>query len=55
VQKKYLDKWDTTIFKSHNAVMQGYVLIPERMLKDLGGVAKYLNESYDYVMSLEPK
>jgi hypothetical protein len=55
VQKKYLDKWDTTIFKSHNAVMQGYVLIPERMLKDLDGVAKYLNESYDYVMSLEPK
>jgi hypothetical protein len=55
VQKKYLDKWDTTIFKSHNAVMQGYVLIPERMLKDLDSVAKYLNESYDYVMSLEPK
>lgn len=55
VQKKYLEAFDTTLFKSHNAVMQGYVLIPDRMLEDLDQVAKYLDESYDYVMSLEPK
>jgi len=55
VQKKYMEEWDTTIFKSYNAVMNGYVLIPEKMLKDLDNVAKYLNESYDYVMSLPPK
>jgi len=55
VQKKYMEEWDTTIFKSYNAVMNGYVLIPEKMLKDLDTVAKYLNESYDYVMSLPPK
>jgi len=35
--------------------MHGYVLIPERMLEDLDNVAKYLDESYDYVLSLEPK
>lgn len=55
VQKKYLEELNTTIFKSYNAVMQGYILIPEEMLEDLDNVAKYLNESYDYVMSLDPK
>ena len=55
VQKKYIDKFDSTIFKSYNATMQGYVLIPEKMLRDLNKVAKYLDESYDYVMSLESK
>jgi len=55
VQKKYLEEFDTTLFKSHNAVMQGYVLIPEQMLKNLDSVARYLNESYDFVMTLPPK
>lgn len=55
VQQMYMAEWNTTVFKSHNAVMRGYVLIPEAMLEDLDHVATYLNESYDYVMSLEPK
>lgn len=55
VQKKYIEEWNSTIFKSYNSIMQGYVLIPEKMLEDLDNVAKYLNEIYDYVMSLEPK
>ncbi len=55
VQKQYLDDFDTTLFKSYGATMQGYVLIPDAMLEDLNEVAKYLNESYDYVMSLPPK
>ena len=52
---KYIEEWDTTIYKSYGAVMQGYVLIPEGMLVDLDFLAKYLNESYDYIMTLEPK
>ena len=55
VQKKYMEEFNSTIFKSYNAVMRGYVLIPESMLEDLDRVARYLDESYDYVMSLEPK
>lgn len=55
VQKKYIKEFDSSIYKSYNSIMHGYVLIPERMLKDLDNVAKYLDESYDYVMSLEPK
>jgi len=55
VQKNYLEKFNTTLFKSYNSIMQGYVLIPESMLEDLDLVAKYLDESYDYVMSLPSK
>lgn len=55
IQEKYIQEFNTTIFKSHNAIMKGYVLIPEAMQKDLDTLAKYLNESFDYVMSLDPK
>ena len=55
VQEKYMAEFNTTIFKSYNSIMHGYVLIPENMLEDLDNLASYLDESYDYVMSLEPK
>lgn len=55
VQEKYIREFDSTIFMSHGAVMKGYVLIPDNMLEDLEKLAKYLNESYDFVMTLDPK
>lgn len=55
VQEKYLKEFQTTLYKSYGATMKGYVLIPDSMLEDLDKLAQYLNESYDYVMSLEPK
>lgn len=55
VQKKYIEEFNSTLYKSYNAVMNGYVLIPDEMLENLDSLAKYLDESYDYVMSLEPK
>ena len=54
-QKKYMEEFNSTIFKSYNSIMHGYVLIPERMLEDLDHLVKYLDESYDYVMSLKSK
>ena len=54
-QKKYMEEYDTTIYKSYNSVMRGYILITKEMMEDLNNVAKLLNESYDYVISLEPK
>lgn len=50
-----MEEWDTTLYTSYNSIMHGYVLIPESMLDDLDKLARYLNESYDYVISLEPK
>lgn len=54
VQQKYLNELETTLYKSYGAIMNGYILIPDKMLEDLDMLATYLNESYDYVMSLEP-
>lgn len=54
-QQVYLEKFNTTLYKSHGATMKGYVLIPEVMWDDLNALAVYLNESFDYVMSLKPK
>lgn len=55
VQSTYIKEFETTIYNSYGAVMKGYVLIPDDMLKDLNQLAIYLDESYDYVMSLESK
>ena len=55
IQQKYIAELPTTIYKSYGAVMKGYILIPESMWGDLDILATYLDESYDYVMSLEPK
>ena len=55
VQEKYMKELNTTIYHSYGSVMRGYILIPEEMLNDLDQLAIYLNESYEYVMSLEPK
>ena len=52
-QEKFKTEYDTTIYKSYGAVMKDYVLIPERMLEDLELLSKYLDESYEYVMSLK--
>ena len=55
VQKKYIEEYNTTIYKSYSSIMHGYILITEEMMKDSNNVVKLLDESYDYVMSLEPK
>ena len=40
VPKKYMKKYNTTIYKSYNAVMHGYILITADMLKEPNNVAK---------------
>ena len=55
VQQEYMQQLGTTTFKSYGATMRGYILIPEEMWDDLATLARYLNEAYDYVMSLDPK
>ena len=55
VQEKYMQELNTTYYTSYGATMKGYILIPDEMLVDLDILARYLDQSYDYVMSLEPK
>jgi hypothetical protein len=54
-QETFMKKYDTGIYKSYGATMKGYVLITDKMLKDHKTVAKYMDKSYDYVMTLPPK
>ena len=55
VQEKYIKEFNSDYYKSHGATMKGYIIITESMLKDRESVIDLLNESYDYVMSLDPK
>lgn len=55
VQEQYIKEFQSSLYKSYGAVMKGYVLIPDHMLGDSEEIINLLNESYDYVMSLEPK
>ncbi len=55
VQEKYFEELNTTYLKSHGAKMKGYIMIPAAMLEDVEALVPYLNESYDYVMSLPAK
>ncbi len=55
VQNKYIEEFNSSLYHSHNAVMKGYILIPERLLVDDKLIVQLLNESYDYVMSLPSK
>lgn len=54
-QEEYMDVFETTIYKSYGAVMHGYILIPESLLENTDRVVDLLNESFDYVMTLDPK
>ncbi len=54
-QEKFMEEHQTTVFKSYGAVLKGYVLVPDNMLDDLELLSTYLDESYNYVKSLEPK
>ena len=53
--KKFMEEHQTTIFKSHGAVMRDYVLIPERMFEKFELLSAYLEDGYQHVMSLPPK
>ena len=52
-QKKFKSTYNTTIYKSHGAVMKDYVLVPDALVNNPELLSKYLDESYEYVMSLK--
>ena len=48
VQEKHIEEFKSSIYKSYNAVMKGYILIPDKMQKDL-------DKNYNKLTSLNPK
>lgn len=53
-QEKYFEEFETTFFKSYGAIMRGYILIPNELLKNVPLVSSLLKESYNYINSLPP-
>jgi hypothetical protein len=52
--RKFMEKHQTGEFRSYGAVMRDYVLVPEHLYSDMELLSKYLEESYQHVMSLKP-
>lgn len=40
---------------SHGAVMKDYVLVPDVLFENMELLSKYLDESFEYVMTLDTK
>ena len=53
--EKFMDKYDSSRFKSHGSFMKDYVLIPEKIYSRKKLLTDLLNESFEFVMSLPPK
>lgn len=53
--KVFIEKYNSGPFKSHGAVMRDYVIIPDNLLENMELLADYLDQSFEYVMSLPPK
>lgn len=51
-QEKFKKEHNSTIFKSYGATMRDYVLVPDSLFDDMDLLSEYLEESYQYVMSL---
>ncbi|MEZ4906298.1 MAG: hypothetical protein R2771_01320 [Saprospiraceae bacterium] len=55
IQEKYMQEFNTSNFTSYGATMKGYIKIPDSMWDDHIRIVQLLEESYQYVMSLDPK
>ncbi len=55
VQENFKKEYNSTIFKSHGAVMKDYVLIPENLFEETELLLDLLDQAYQFVCSLPPK
>ncbi len=54
-QEAFKKEHNTTIYKSHGAVMKDYVLVPIPLFENEKLMKQYLLKSWDFVKSLPPK
>ena len=54
-RETFLEKYGTTLYESHGAIMKEYVAVPDALLQNTAGLAPYLDLSYAYTRSLKPK
>ncbi|MCP4416361.1 MAG: TfoX/Sxy family protein [Chloroflexi bacterium] len=54
-QEAFVAQYNTPPFVQYNAVMRGYVTVPDGLLQDTDALKPYLDLSYAYVQGLKPK
>ena len=54
-RQTFLEKYNTTLYESHGAIMKEYVTVPDELLMNTEELTQYLDMSYAYVKSLKPK
>jgi len=48
-REDFLEKYNTTLYKSHGAIMKEYATVPDELLQNTEELKKYLDLSYEYV------
>jgi hypothetical protein len=51
----FLAKYDAGLCEQHGTVLQEYVEVPDRLLRNVDELEQYFQTSYAYVSSLKPK
>ena len=51
----FLEKYDTSLYESHGAIMKEYVSVPGELLQNTDELSQYLIISYEYIKTLKPK
>ncbi len=54
-REDFLEKFNTTLYESHGAIMKEYVTLPDELLQNTEELKEYLDLSYKYVKTLKPK
>ena len=55
LKEEFIKKYKTKPFEAYGKPLKEYVLVPEKLLKDMKVLKPYFNKSFDYVKSLKPK
>lgn len=54
-REAFLEKYNTTLYESHGAIMKEYVTVPDGLLGNTEKLQPYLGISYEYIKTLKPK
>lgn len=54
-REAFLEKFKTTLYESHGAVMKEYVRVPDELLQNTEELKHYLEKSFVYIKTLKPK
>ena len=54
-RQAFLEKYNTSLYKSYGATMKEYVAVPDDLLENTEELSAYLEISYAYTRSLKPK